>query len=153
MGWDIDLEQARKWIKWLLCAVVIGVLYVAIKRLWKASQPDNLTQDKRLSESPKLQVILLWAMTVLMVSFLLIASAKFHAWYIGSFFPLLCLFPKGQFFQRLGVWLSVFQLGAFTFLENVHILNALLLNGVPLLLDYYDSRKTILVEPVSPSSL
>jgi hypothetical protein len=156
LGWDMDLEQVRKGIKWLLCAVVIGVLFVSIKRMRIASKNNPLSDSESLNSEghegllsdaytgkTSLQNALLWAMTALMVSFLLVASAKFHAWYIGSFFPLLCLFPKGHFFQRLGLWLSVSQLGAFTFLENVHILNALLLNGLPLYLACQDTQKSV----------
>lgn len=161
LGWDMDLEQFRKWIKWLLCALVIGVLFVSIQKLIIFSK-NNLRPSAEGDINEGLEVIhhtdpaqhfsfqntfaqntLLWSMTALMVSFLLVASAKFHAWYIGSFFPLLCLFPKCHFFQRLGLWLSVFQLGAFTFLENVHILNALLLNGLPLYLAWQDTQKSV----------
>lgn len=63
-----------------------------------------------------------------MVAFI---SAKFHAWYVVMFLPLVLLLPEKSKLRRFGILFSLFQLGAFSLIQNVHILGVLLLTIVP----------------------
>lgn len=124
-GQTVDMELVRKAVKWGLCGLYVLLLVRCGCRLWQWRRMDTV-------EKPDV----LWWVTLevsvlAIVGLLLGASAKFNAWYIGGFFPLLCLFGVRHFFYRLAVWLSGFQLLAFTPLENAHILNFIVLTAVP----------------------
>jgi hypothetical protein len=75
---------------------------------------------------------MLWSLLALIC----FASAKFNAWYLLTLLPLATLLPPHGKTARLMYYLSLAQLLAFTPLENVHILNALLLTGVPVWLSH-----------------
>ncbi len=76
---------------------------------------------------------LILPMAFVLVVMIAFASSKFHAWYIAMFFPLLFLLEENAWPRRFGLLLSYFQLLAFTPLQNIHILNYILLTGVPFL--------------------
>lgn len=74
---------------------------------------------------------LLRTVTLCLMVLLLGISTKFNVWYIGMFFPLLFVLPEHDSLRRFGIVLSLFQLLAFTPLENLHIGNYLILTAAP----------------------
>lgn len=70
-----------------------------------------------------------------LAQFLLICvvSPKFYPWYIGMFFPMGLLLPEDNWLRRLVILVSGFELLAFTFVGKAHVLNYLLMIGVPVL--------------------
>lgn len=84
---------------------------------------------------------LITAIVQAMMFFILIASAKFHAWYFAMVFPMALLLPEKSPWFRIAVLISIVQLFAFTPLENLHILNALLLIVLPIAWVLYDTVK------------
>jgi hypothetical protein len=69
--------------------------------------------------------------TRMLMALILVASAKFHPWYIVMFLPLAVLLPEDVWLRRLALTLGLVQLVAFTGLQNIPILNTLLLLIAP----------------------
>ncbi len=70
----------------------------------------------------------------LLVVFLLVcfASLKFYPWYIAMFFPVAFLLPERHWLRRIVILTSVFQLFGFTFIGQAHMLNYLVMSGLPI---------------------
>jgi alpha-1,6-mannosyltransferase len=66
-----------------------------------------------------------------MLALITLASLKFYPWYLGMFFPLALLLREGDWLRRFTVSLSGAQLLAFTLVGQAHLLNFLLMTGVP----------------------
>ncbi len=114
-------QPARTFFKpWLWLAFLMFCLWM----LWRF-----LRDYRALRPTPGLVAPIALTMAVMLT----IVSAKFHAWYIAMFFPLVFLLPEGAWVRRYALLLSGFQLLAFTPLQNIHVINYLLLTGVPLL--------------------
>jgi hypothetical protein len=76
---------------------------------------------------PKL-VSLSVLLSIVLVCFV---SSKFYPWYQGMLIPLaLCLQP-GHWLRVLVISLSWFQMLSFTFIEQAHILNYVIMTVVP----------------------
>ncbi len=75
---------------------------------------------------------LLWCSGLSLAVMVGAISAKFHPWYVVMFLPVLLLLPEESRLRRFGILLSVFQIAAFSLLQNVHILGVLLLTGLPI---------------------
>ncbi len=86
----------------------------------------------KTKETPLAYGTLIYPMVLVLLVMITIASSKFHAWYLAMFFPLIFLLEENTWPRRFGLLLSYFQLLAFTPLQNIHVLNYLLLTGVPL---------------------
>jgi hypothetical protein len=87
----------------------------------------NIDEKNRLS-------YFVWVITFVLVVFVVFVSAKFNAWYLGMFFPLVLLLEEGTWLRRFVMVLGAFQMLAFTPLENLHVGNYLILTLVPLLI-------------------
>ncbi len=98
--------------------------------------------------------VLLQVIAVALVGLIVFASSKFHAWYVGMFFPLLLLLEENSPLRRFGVYFAAFQLLAFTPFENLHILNALVMTLLPLYLVYKERQPKLLEQnPVGDGSV
>lgn len=75
----------------------------------------------------------IWLRDALLAMLVLItlASLKFYPWYLGMFFPLALLLNEGDWLRRFTVSLSGAQLLAFTVIGQAHLLNFLLMTGLP----------------------
>jgi len=82
-------------------------------------------------------VELLQTLAPCLIVLILFASAKFHPWYIVMFLPLTVLLPEQSQWRRLALASALFQLLAFTGLQNLPVLNTVVLLLVPL----YSLRK------------
>lgn len=63
-----------------------------------------------------------------------VGNGKFHPWYILMFMPVAMLMGEESWLGQLTIMLSVTELLAFTFIGRSHILNPLLLLGLPMVL-------------------
>lgn len=132
-GWDDTTRQALRIVTLL---AFVGLYGWALRRFWRelACLPSAVLSSQRLAY---------WIM-LLLTAFLALASAKFHAWYLGMIFPLYLITPVQNGLwdwpRRFGLMLAAFQLLSFTSLNNIHILNFLLLTATPLILSYRAAR-------------
>ncbi len=119
--WIPSLYETREPVRSLLKYLILA-LYALFygSQLWIAFK-------KRLSPPAFIQQALL-----ILVGLICFASLKFYPWYLGMFFPLALLLPSGNQVRRFVLILSGFQLFAFTFIGQAHILNYLLLAGLPI---------------------
>jgi len=69
-----------------------------------------------------------------LMALILFTSAKFHPWYILMFLPLAALLPEQSKWRRLALLSALFQLLAFTALQNLPVLNTAVLLILPLYL-------------------
>jgi hypothetical protein len=76
-----------------------------------------------------------------MIAAFLVAS-KVYPWYVIMFFPVALWLPQRSEVRRLAVTLSCTQLFAITFLGHGHVLNVVLLTGIPFALSFLRWRKT-----------
>ncbi len=63
---------------------------------------------------------------------LCVASAAFHPWYLGMFFPAVFLLSPGHRLRRLSVWLSMSLMLFFTGVAKARVLEAVLTLGLPM---------------------
>jgi len=62
----------------------------------------------------------------------ILASPKYHAWYLGMVLPLAVLLPTGGRLRAAVLALGVANLLSFTFVTQAHLLNVALMLGLPL---------------------
>lgn len=76
-----------------------------------------------------------WVRDALLVMAVLIGvvSLKFYPWYLGMFFPLAFCLRPGHWLRRLVILVSAAQLFSLTFIGQAHILNFLVMTGLPVL--------------------
>ncbi|MEB3286187.1 MAG: glycosyltransferase 87 family protein [Vampirovibrionales bacterium] len=121
------LEMTRSVLKKIFLFGFSVFYGVRVWRFWQNSLDNEKIRDR-----------LLYEVALTMSVYLLLASAKFHAWYLGMILPVVFLLnPDIQKHRRLMLavfWVSVFQLLAFTPLENIHIVGPLLLIVLPICL-------------------
>jgi len=103
--------------------------------IWLASAAILLVQILRFSGNlnPSTRAfiaVVLFAELLLLV----VASSKFYLWYIGMFFPLGTLLEEDHWLSRLTIAISLWELLAFTFVGQTHILNYLLMIVLPAVL-------------------
>ncbi|MBK8190348.1 MAG: hypothetical protein IPK79_07840 [Vampirovibrionales bacterium] len=143
-GWDDTTRQALRIVTLL---AFVGLYGWALRRFWRelACLPSAVLSSQRLAY---------WIM-LLLTAFLALASAKFHAWYLGMIFPLYLITPVQNGLwdwpRRFGLMLAAFQLLSFTSLNNIHILNFLLLTATPLILSYRAARAEQKASPANDS--
>lgn len=130
-GTEAWLDPARKVFKYILWGLYV-LFYAGFWLYFIRQRPEKPEEENRR---------LLWAIAIAMTVMITLASSKFHAWYAGMFLPLLFLLPEGSFWRRFGLYFTGFQLLAFTPLENIHVINALLLVLAPYLLAYRNYRQ------------
>jgi hypothetical protein len=131
------LEQARQLLKPVFNAGYLVFFVVILKKLWQdytvqVEQVKKEFSDEKASEIQQLLKRIVQVMLVLLV----IASAKFHVWYLGMVLPLAFLLPTTSLWFMVALYLSLFQLFSFTFLENIHIISGVILILTPLWLAY-----------------
>ena len=120
------LNWARVWFKWMLWggyAFIYGWLVVSFAR-------DSQIKDK--THWP-----MLYGMALSITLMIVFASAKFNAWYIGMFLPLLLILHPQSRLRQFGLLLTLFQLLSFSPVENLHIGSFILLTLTPLILTRY----------------
>ena len=69
---------------------------------------------------------------LLMVVLIGLVSLKFYPWYLGMFMPLAFYLPETDWLRRFVVLLSCTQMLAITFIGQAHVLNFLLMTGLPI---------------------
>ncbi|MGE0200403.1 MAG: hypothetical protein AB7P76_05485 [Candidatus Melainabacteria bacterium] len=114
------LAAARGFFKALLWGLFAAFYGWQLVRFWRHS---------RQTQSAEALVQTIALVLLAMVAF---ASSKFHGWYTGMFLPLTFCLPVTSRLFRFAYAFSLVQLLAFTPLENLHVLNALLFLGLPL---------------------
>lgn len=75
-----------------------------------------------------------WVRDSLLVMTILIClvSLKFYPWYLGMFFPLAFYLAEGDWLRRFIVLLSCAQLFSITFIGQAHLLNFIVMTGLPI---------------------
>lgn len=116
------LEMARTSLKPLFWAL-FALGYAGI---WLKSFKTYFIDGKQWGLTETLETGIWW-----MVIMLFLASSKFNAWYVAMVFPLALLSGLKSRLCQLLILLSLFHLASFTPLENLHVLNFVLLTGVP----------------------
>ncbi len=110
-------ETIRSLLKYLILMVYAGFYGI---QLWQATRKP-LSRPAFIQQS-----------TLILFGLIGFASLKFYPWYLSMFFPLALMLPSGNLVRRFILVLSGFQLFAFTFIGQAHILNYLLLTGAPI---------------------
>jgi len=123
---NILLTDSRRLLKIIFTLGFVGYYGWLCWRAWR----ETLT----------LETLLAYIVKAMMV-FILIASAKFHGWYFAMIFPLALLMPEKSPWFRIALLVSIVQLVAFTPIENIHVINALLLIVLPIVWVMYASVK------------
>ncbi len=75
----------------------------------------------------------LWIRDALLAMAVLIClvSLKFYPWYLGMFFPLVLYLSPADWLQRMLLWVSCAQMLSITFVGQAHLLNFVLMTGLP----------------------
>jgi hypothetical protein len=115
--WLDTWRQAIKTICMLGYALSLGWIVWQYQRRMRQGDPSALA----------------WAICATLMGLILLASGKFHAWYLAVIIPLALILPRYSQLRRAVLSLSVVQLLAFTPLENAHVINGILLVALPLL--------------------
>lgn len=132
--------------------VVRGVLKNALLLLYAAFYGALSWRRFRQAEYPVSQWI--WDSLLVMAVLVCLVSLKFYPWYLGMFFPLALLILDGNWLRRFMIVLSGAQLISITFIGQAHLLNFLLMTGVPiawLIWQFRKAPKTAKL-PVEPAS-
>lgn len=126
------LETLRLTLKKIGLALFAIFYGWRIWRYWKTSK-----QSSEIA-SPEEESELLFEIVLAMAVYLLAATAKFHAWYLGMVLPFAFLLdtkqPNQQALFSCLFWVSIFQLLSFTPLENIHVIGVLVLTVLPVTL-------------------
>ncbi len=109
------LEPTVPWLRAGLSWGFFGVFGVACWVFWRRVQPHLHAPGPGLV----LQLLCPTAALALLV------NSKFYPWYLGMFFPLVCLLPLGHPLRRLLVVVSAVQLLSMTFIGFAHIIDFL----------------------------
>jgi hypothetical protein len=113
--------------------------------IWFAAGAILLVQILRFTIDPNpvardfIAAVLFAEMLVIVV-----ASSKFYPWYIGMFFPLGMLLDADHWLSRLTVAISLWELLAFTFIGQAHILNYLTMVVLPAAFIMRDRRDEVI---------
>jgi hypothetical protein len=86
-------------------------------RTWKNPQPESLIFHTLLPQ------------------FLLVClvSSKYYPWYIGMFFPLVCLLDEKRWLRHYVLIISITQLLSMTFIGQSHMINFILIMVLPVI--------------------
>jgi alpha-1,6-mannosyltransferase len=82
---------------------------------------------------------LLWQITLLLTAVVL-ASAKFHPWYPVMVLPFALVLPEHSRLRQFWMWVSLLQLAGFTVFQNLHVISPLIMLVLPI---WPSWRKTI----------
>ena len=93
-----------------------------VQQCWMLARQAVITLPMLLAASARVLLVLV-----------VIASAKFHPWYILMFLPLALLLPSQSRTRRIAESLSLWQMAGFTFVQNIPMLGVLLLTIFPTL--------------------
>ncbi len=123
-GWDADALEGR----WL--ATLKPVFWAAFTGFfgWRCWRFLRLPNPQRVDVVAETGLVMLVMICVI--------SAKFHPWYLLMFYPLLLLLPEASRLREAGLWLALFQIAAFSPLQNLPVFNWLLLTATPLWLGW-----------------
>jgi hypothetical protein len=87
----------------------------------------------RLRQSQYVQSEWIRDAVLVMASLIGIVSLKFYPWYFGMFFPLVFFLKPGHWLRQLVLVVSGAQLFSITFIGQAHLLNFLIMTGLPIL--------------------
>jgi hypothetical protein len=118
------VEPARTAFKMLLLGGFGAGLLVLLSRFAVRPIADKQAFNDRLVTT----------MAASMLGLLLVGSSKFNVWYLAMVLPVLAVCRPNHWLYRVGVWLSLIQLLAFTPVENIHILGVAVLTILPAVL-------------------
>jgi alpha-1,6-mannosyltransferase len=74
----------------------------------------------------------IWDALLVMAVLVCLVSLKFYPWYLGMFFPLALFLAPGNWLRRFILVLSAAQLLSITFIGQAHLLNFILMTGLPI---------------------
>ncbi len=135
-GLFMPVRQGLKPLLWGLFSTIYTVI------LWRFARPKQ--SESSPLDPPELTAIVhkqLMPVAMVLTLMVTVISAKFHPWYVAMFFPVTLLLPLNHWLFRFGLYLSLFQLLAFTPIRNIHVLNYLILTLIPLILAFKNTRK------------
>ncbi|MEB3207028.1 MAG: hypothetical protein VKK59_06750 [Vampirovibrionales bacterium] len=104
---------------------------------------------RRVRESATYE--LAWSICAALLGLVLLASGKFHAWYLAVIIPLALTLPRQSQLRQAVIVLSLVQLLAFTPLQNVHVWNGVLMIATPLAAVFLARRPNSSVSQSLPS--
>ncbi|WP_303674953.1 hypothetical protein [Vampirovibrio chlorellavorus] len=81
-----------------------------------------------------------------------LVSLKFYPWYLGMFFPLVLYLSPADGLQRLLIWVSCTQMLSITFIGQAHLLNFVLMTGLPIFYWWRPQKKATISEQ-EPSAM
>jgi hypothetical protein len=100
--------------------VVYALFYASLG--WKRLRQAEYTQSQWVQDALLVMAVLVCAV-----------SLKFYPWYFGMFFPLAFCLNPGHWLRRLVILASCAQLFSITFIGQAHVLNYLVMMGLPIL--------------------
>lgn len=127
-AWYPYKEAARDTLKNILLGLY-SLFYMGLlwKRLRQAEyRPNHFVQDALLVMG-------------ILVCFI---SPKFYPWYMNMFLPLTLFLPEGNWLRRWLLIVSAGQLFAITFIGQAHLLNFIIMTGIPTALAYWQHRRS-----------
>ncbi|MCE3234740.1 MAG: hypothetical protein K0Q50_920 [Vampirovibrio sp.] len=74
----------------------------------------------------------IWDALLVMAVLVCLVSLKFYPWYLAMFFPLALFLPEQSWLRRFMLVLSGAQLFSITFIGQAHLLNFLIMTGLPI---------------------
>lgn len=78
---------------------------------------------------------------LLMAVLVCLVSLKFYPWYVGMFFPLAFYLPEGHWLRRFVIVLSCAQLFSITLIGQAHMLNFIVMTGLPVAWIFWQLRR------------
>ncbi len=92
----------------------------------------------------------LWIRDALLAMAVLIGlvSLKFYPWYFGMFFPLVLFLAPADWLQRMLIVVSCAQMLSITFVGQAHLLNFVLMTGLPLVYVWRLKNKATHLKPI-----
>ncbi len=133
------LHAHRDWVRTMLKNILLGSYALFFLRMvwlrWR--QADYL--------------VVQWIRDSLLVMLILVCliSLKFYPWYLGMFFPLVFFLRQDDWLFRSLLVLSGAQLFAITLIGQAHMLNFIVMTGLPVLWAWTQWRKAKAAEGVA----
>ncbi len=132
-AWHLQKEAVRTVLKNMLLLGYVGFYgWLGLSRLRQKTYPvRQWIQD----------ALLVMAVMICLV------SLKFYPWYFGMFFPLALFLEEGFWLRRLLVVMSGAQLFSLTFIGQAHLLNFIVMTGLPIAWLVWQRKYSALMTP------